>query len=70
VGTVVHDVAGLTKEVQMSVNASSMLIFVTGKLIIGGPTGNPLLFSQCFQLVAVGPGQYYVHNDFFRLIYA
>jgi hypothetical protein len=64
-----YDINGLTKEVQMSVNSSSMLIFVTGKLIIGGQ-GNFLLFSQCFQLVAVGPGQYYVHNDMFRLLYA
>lgn len=54
----------------MSVNSSSMLIFVTGKLKIGGPASNPLQFSQMFQLVAVGPNQYYVHNEIFRLIYA
>ena len=64
-----YDIGGLTKEVQMSINESSMLIFVTGKLILGGQ-GNFLLFSQCFQLVAYAPGQYYVHNDIFRLLYA
>lgn len=46
-----------------------MIIFVTGHLRIG-QEGNALHFSQVFQLVAVGPGQYYVHNDLFRLIYA
>ncbi len=52
----------------MSLNNSSMLIFVTGHISIGG--GNPLHFSQMFQLVATGPNQYYVHNDIMRLIYA
>ena len=58
----------LTKDVQMSVNNSSMLIFVTGQLKIGDQ-GNPLLFSHLFQIVATGPNQYYVHNEIFRLIY-
>jgi hypothetical protein len=58
----------LTKDVQMSVTDSAMLIFVTGQLKIGG--NNPLLFSHLFQLAATGPGQYYVHNEIFRLIYA
>lgn len=31
---------------------------------------NPLHFSQFFQLVATGPGQYTLNNDIFRLIYA
>lgn len=58
----------LTKDVQLSVNSSAMLIFVTGQLKISD--GNPLLFAHTFQLVATGPGQYYVHNELFRLIYA
>jgi hypothetical protein len=57
----------LTKDVQLSVNSSAMLIFVTGHLKIGND--NPLLFSQVFQLVATGPGQYFVNNEIFRLIY-
>jgi hypothetical protein len=44
-----------------------MLIFVTGHVRIGG--NNPLQFSQLFQLIAVAPGQFYVHNEIFRLIY-
>jgi len=67
-GKVDHNVPMLTKDVQLSVNSSAMLIFVTGQLKISG--GNPLLFSHVFQLVATGPGQYYVHNEIFRLIYA
>lgn len=63
-----HNIPMLTKDVQMSVSNSAMIIFVTGQLSIGG--GNPLLFSQVFQLVATGPGQYYVHNEVFRLLYA
>ena len=51
----------------MSVSSSAMLIFVTGKLKID--ENPPLLFSETFQLVATGPGQYYVHNQLFRLIY-
>ena len=58
----------LTKDVQISLSNSAMLIFVTGQLKIG-LDGNPLLFSHLFQLVATGPGQYYVHNEIFRLIY-
>ena len=62
-----HNIPQLTKDIQLSVNDSTMLIFVTGHLKIGND--NPLLFSQLFQLVATGPGQYYVHNEIFRLIY-
>lgn len=29
----------------------------------------PILFTQVFQLVAHQPGQYYIHNDVFRLQY-
>jgi hypothetical protein len=59
----------LTKDVQLSTTNSAMLIFVTGQLKIG-TEGNPLLFSHVFQLVATGPGAYYVNNEIFRLIYA
>jgi hypothetical protein len=52
---------------QMSTNPNALLIFVTGQLKI--QQDNPLHFSQVFQLVATGPGQYYVHNEIFRLVY-
>ena len=68
-GKVAHNIPMLTKDVQLSINSSAMIIFVTGQLKIGDG-GNPLLFSHAFQLVATGPGQYYVHNEIFRLIYA
>jgi hypothetical protein len=29
---------------------------------------NPLQIAHTFQLVASGPGQYYIHNEFFRLV--
>ena len=31
---------------------------------------NVLQFSQLFQLVATGPGAYYLNNDIFRLVYS
>ena len=67
-GKLTHDVAALTMDVQMSVTSSALLIFITGRLKLGDD-GNPLLFSHTFQLVATGPGQYYVHNELFRLLY-
>lgn len=85
IGKVAHNIPMLTKDVQMSVSSNAMvttpltrspnpsdplsqLIFVTGQLKIG--ENNPLLFSHAFQLVATAPGQYYVHNELFRLLYA
>ena len=68
-GKVTHNIPRLTKDVQMSTSNSAMLIFVTGQLKIG-EEANFLLFSHCFQLVATGPGAYYVHNEIFRLLYA
>lgn len=63
-----HDTATLTKDVQMSLDSSAMLIFITGKLKVDNGD-NALMFSETFQLVATGPGQYYVNNQMFRLIY-
>jgi hypothetical protein len=56
-----------TVDIAMSNNSNSLLIFVVGKLSIGGE--KPLNFAQSFNLAAMGPGQFYVHNDMFRLVY-
>ncbi|CAM9789411.1 unnamed protein product [Chrysoparadoxa australica] len=53
-----------TMDVQPCPSPDAMCIFVTGNVKIDG--GNPLHFTQFFQLIATGPGQYYVHNDIFR----
>jgi len=58
-----------TMDIQPSIDGSSIVIFVTGHITIGDPNGNPLHFSEFFHLVLSGPGQYYVHNDIFRLNY-
>lgn len=63
-----HDIANLKKNVQVSVQPNAMLILVTGQISISG--NPPLLFSQVFQLVASAPGQYYIHNEIFRINYA
>ena len=65
VGVVKHTVKGM--DVQPSTSDSAILIFVTGSVQIDN--GNPLHFCEMFQLVATGPGAYYVHNDIFRLNY-
>ncbi|OQR82775.1 nuclear transport factor [Achlya hypogyna] len=56
-----------TTVIQPSVSDNAILIVVTGKLVIDN--GNPLQYAQTFQLVAHAPGQFYIHNDFFSLIY-
>lgn len=65
VGQVHHVVKSL--DVQPSTGDSAIVLFVTGTIKIGGD--NPLHFCEMFQLVAHAPGQYYVHNDVFRLNY-
>eukprot|EP00578_Thalassiosira_sp_NH16_P024230 CAMPEP_0181102564 /NCGR_PEP_ID=MMETSP1071-20121207/14388_1 /TAXON_ID=35127 /ORGANISM="Thalassiosira sp., Strain NH16" /LENGTH=121 /DNA_ID=CAMNT_0023185557 /DNA_START=82 /DNA_END=447 /DNA_ORIENTATION=- len=65
VGTVKHTVK--TTDIQPSANPNAIVIFVTGAIQIGGD--NPLHFCEFFHLVGTSPGQYYVHNDVFRLNY-
>ena len=65
VGSVKHTVK--TIDIQPSKDPNAIVIFVTGAIQIGGD--NPLHFCEFFQLVGTGPGQYYVHNDVFRLNY-
>ena len=66
-GTVKH--TPKTMDIQPSIDSSSLVIFVTGHIAIGDPNANPLHFAEFFHLVSTGPGQYYVHNDIFRLNY-
>jgi hypothetical protein len=65
VGQVKHQVK--TTDIQPSNDPNAIVIFVTGAIQIGGD--NPLHFCEFFHLVGTGPGQYYVHNDVFRLNY-
>lgn len=65
VGPVKHNIK--TTDIQPSSNPNAIVIFVTGAIQIGGD--NPLHFCEFFQLVSTAPGQYYVHNDVFRLNY-
>ena len=65
VGQVHHAVK--TVDHQLSVTDSALIVFVSGTLQIGGD--NPLHFCEMFQLVAIAPGQYYIHNQVFRLNY-
>ena len=67
IGKVSHTVK--STDVQPSCQPNAILIFVTGSIKIGDENANPLHFSELFQLVSSGPGQYYVHNCVFRLNY-
>jgi len=57
-----------TIEVQASVAPNAILIFCTGEIMI--EQGKPLKYTQAFQLVGEGPGNYYLHNDMFRFNYS
>lgn len=56
------------RDVQPGVAPNTILIQVSGTVNIGGP--NPVAFIETIQLNATAPGQYYVHNTMFRLMYA
>jgi hypothetical protein len=66
-GPVEHNIPLLTVDVQLGADSNALLIFVVGHIKIGGD--NPLHFTQIFQLIATGPGAYYVNNEIFRLVY-
>eukprot|EP00602_Paraphysomonas_sp_CaronLab_P000424 CAMPEP_0185017326 /NCGR_PEP_ID=MMETSP1103-20130426/289_1 /TAXON_ID=36769 /ORGANISM="Paraphysomonas bandaiensis, Strain Caron Lab Isolate" /LENGTH=122 /DNA_ID=CAMNT_0027546675 /DNA_START=66 /DNA_END=434 /DNA_ORIENTATION=+ len=66
-GKLEHNSSAFSVDVQLGADSNALLIFVVGRLTINGE--NPLHFTQMFQLVATGPGQYYVHNEIFRLVY-
>lgn len=55
----------LTKDSQV-VNETILVLLVTGQFIIGD-TNNAMHFAHTFTLVATAPGQYYVHNEIFKL---
>jgi hypothetical protein len=66
-GKLVHNVQRF--DVQPSLDPSNLIIAVVGQVKLDGQE-NPLHFSEFFQLVASSPGQYYIHNQIFRLNYA
>jgi len=53
-------------DVQPSLSPSAISIFATGAITAGG---QQMHFAQYFQLVATGPGAYYLQNDILRLCY-
>ncbi|TPX31356.1 hypothetical protein SmJEL517_g05288 [Synchytrium microbalum] len=60
---VAHKVISL--DAQPSASPSSLLVAVTGQLLVD-EEAHPMQFSQTFQLLMDG-GSYYVFNDIFRL---
>eukprot|EP00518_Triparma_eleuthera_P005160 CAMPEP_0182464486 /NCGR_PEP_ID=MMETSP1319-20130603/8673_1 /TAXON_ID=172717 /ORGANISM="Bolidomonas pacifica, Strain RCC208" /LENGTH=114 /DNA_ID=CAMNT_0024664131 /DNA_START=9 /DNA_END=350 /DNA_ORIENTATION=- len=58
-GQIAHNIT--TVDVQPSVTESAMLVYVGGHVSIDGDS--PIQFSQVFQLVATGPGEFVLNND-------
>lgn len=52
IGPVAHNVPGMHVDIQSGPGGQSLIIFVVGHLKIGNE-GNPLHFSQVFQLVRI-----------------
>ncbi|KAI5451929.1 Nuclear transport factor 2 [Naganishia albida] len=50
-----------------SATVASLIVLVTGHLVVDGNTEAPMPYSQMFQLVPDN-GSYYVQNDVFRLV--
>ena len=65
-GKLAHNVQRF--DVQPSVDPNNLVIFVVGQVKLEGQD-NPLQFAEMFQLVAAGPGNFYIQNEIFRLIY-
>ena len=55
-------------DVQPSLDPSAILVMCSGQMLIGGEQ-NPLNYCHLFQLKAIGPGQFYIHNEIFRLVF-
>jgi len=58
-----------TMDCQPSIDRNSLLIFVTGTIVIGDLNANPFHFNEFFHLVSTVPGLYCVHNIIFCLNY-
>ncbi|KAH7437287.1 hypothetical protein KP509_05G064200 [Ceratopteris richardii] len=58
-----------TVDCQLSGPGGGMLVFVSGNMQLPGEE-HPLKFSQMFHLLQSSQGNFYVHNDIFRLNYA
>lgn len=58
---------GMTVDVMPGVDQNAFIIVIVGKLFIDGD--KPLNFSETFQLVRHGGGEFYVHNQIRRLVY-
>lgn len=56
----------MTSDVQEGPIPGSMLVFVSGHLMMDG--SEQFRFSQIFNIVPNGSGGYYIHNDIFSII--
>ncbi|KAF4975798.1 hypothetical protein FZEAL_7458 [Fusarium zealandicum] len=57
-----------TLDAQPSNNEGGIIILVTGALLVDEEE-RPMNFTQTFQLARDAAGQYFVHNDIFKLIF-
>lgn len=64
IGRLVHNIGAFRKDIQQT-PGGSMILLVTGQLVVD--SNPPLNFTQVFHLVPFGAGQFYIHNEMFRL---
>lgn len=66
--TVQHQVVTCDCQPTLAVQPNGILVSVSGNLVIDNDV-NPMKFSQAFHLIPdpSSPGNYWVHNDIFRL---
>ena len=61
-GTVTHKINTLDCQ---PTAGNGIMCYVSGELSIEG--GNPMMFTECFNLMQGGAQGYYIHNNIFRL---
>lgn len=63
-----HQVVTCDCQPTVAAQPNGILVTVSGNLVIDDGA-NPMKFAQCFHLIPdpASPGNYWVHNDIFRL---
>lgn len=63
-----HQVVTCDVQPSLAVQPNGIVVFISGNMLVDD-NENPMKFSQVFHLLpdAGSPGNYWVHNDVFRL---
>lgn len=66
-----HHVVTCDCQPTTAVEPNGIIVSVSGSLVLDGSQDTPVKFAQCFHLLPdpSNPGNFWVHNDIFRLNY-